>query len=441
MLHIQEAQRTETGREPWIGPAPWIETPPPGVNAQAAIDRGQQTVLPCYAQDFPLVVRRARGSVVEDVDGNRYLDLAAGDCGCAAGHAHPRIMEVIQQQAAELGQAIGPQCYAKACTALAEKLARLAPGRVRREVLFTNSGDEVVDAAFKLVRRYSKRKWVLAFQGACHGETMGALSLSSSAAADKRDYEPLVPLVAHLPYGDVGAIEQQVLQQVAAPQDVAAVFVKPILVESGFVVPPKNFLPKLRALCDRHGILLVCDETQTGMGRTGAFFACQHSSVVPDIILLSQGLAGGMPLGALIASGNIMVAAPPVQSGTVCGCSVSYAAALATVELLEGNFIAGAAKCGTILFERLKATSAKRKCVSEPRGLGTLLAVDLVSRKSRKADPRLRDRVIAEAFRRGLILPRCGTAGIRFCPPLSINATQIEVAMNVFDEVVATVAP
>ncbi|HUU82900.1 MAG TPA: aminotransferase class III-fold pyridoxal phosphate-dependent enzyme [Phycisphaerae bacterium] len=439
MLRIKQAGKKEAQKESWIGPAPWIETPPPGLAARAAMERDERVASPSYTRNYPLVIRRAVGSVVEDVDGNRYLDFAAGLAVCATGHCHPRVVAAIQDQAAKLIHASGTDFYYEPMIALAEKLAAIAPGRSDKRVLLLTSGAETAEAAFKLVRHHTGRKWVIAFHGASHGRTMGALSLTSSTAREKAGFEPLVPMVGHVPYGDIDVFEEHMFRQQAPPEDVAAIFVEPILGGGGYVVPPKNFLPRLRALCDRHGMLLVCDEIHSGMGRTGKMFACQHFGVVPDVLLCAGGLASGMPLGAVIAPKEVMNWPAGAHGSTFGGNPVSCAAALATIDLLESGLLANAAKLGVCLQERLREISDRRKCVDNPRGLGLMAAVDVVSRKSGKNDPRLRDRIMQEAFRRGLILLGCGTAGIRFSPPLGINDTQLDVGLTVFDEVVASV--
>lgn len=430
----------EGAKESWIGPAPCIDTPPPGLAAQALLERGQAVLSPSYLQDYPLVVRRGLGSVLEDVDGNRYLDFAAGLAVCATGHAHPKVVAAIKDQAERLIHA-GGDFYCEPRIALAQKLAAIAPGKSPKRVLFVNSGAEAVEAAFKLVRYHTGRKWVIAFQGAFHGRTMGALSLTFSRAQQKSGFEPLVPMVAHVPYGELEAIQQQIFEQLAAPEDVAAIFVEPILGEGGYIVPPKKFLPGLRSLCDRHGIVLVCDEIQSGLGRTGKMFACQHFGVVPDVVLCAKGLASGMPLGAVIARAELMTWPPGAQGSTFGGNPVSCAAALATLEVLESGLIANAARLSERLLGRLREISDKRKCLANPRGLGLMAAVDVVNRKSGRPDRKLRQRILAEAFRRGLILLGGGTSAIRFCPPLCINATQLGVGLGVFDEVIVTVAP
>jgi 4-aminobutyrate aminotransferase len=438
VLQIKEATRKEADKLSWIGPAPWIETPPPGIAARAIMERDDRVASPSYTRNYPLVIRRAAGSVVEDVDGNRYLDFAAGLAVCAAGHCHAKVVAAIRDQVDILIHAGGHDyCYEPMVT-LAEKLAAIAPGRSDKRVMLLTSGAEATEAAFKLARRHTGRKWVVAFHGASHGRTMGALSLSCSTVQEKAGFEPLVPMVAHAPYGDIEGLEEHIFRQQVAPEEVAAIFVEPLLA-GGYVIPPKNFLPRLRSLCDRHGTLLVCDETETGMGRTGKMFACQHFGVVPDVVLCAGALGGGLPLGAVIAPTEIMSWPPGAHHSTFGGNPISCAAALATIGLLDSVLTANAAKLGQHLLMKLSQIAGHRKCVDNPRGLGLMCAADIVNRKSGKGDPRQRDRIMQEAFRRGLILLGCGPAGIRFCPPLVINETQIEVGLTVFDEVVATV--
>jgi len=389
MLRIKEATAAVPSKGNWIGPAPWIEVPPPGILAQTALERGRRVTPPGYARHLPLVVRRAQGSVIEDVDGNRYLDFAASVNGAVTGHANDKIIAAIREQAAHLIHPSGCGCYTEPTIALAERLAALAPGRVHRRVLFTNSGAEAVDAAVKLVRQHAGRPWLVAFQGAFHGRTLGALSLSSAEAAETRGCGPLVPMIARAPYGDIDLFERAVFQQQVVPDEIAAVFVEPVLGLGGHIVPPRNFLPRLRALCDRHGILLVCDEIQTGLGRTGKMFACQRFGVVPDVLLCARGLAGGLPLGAVIGTDALMGASADAQRGTFCANSVSCTAALATLDLLDGGLTANAARLEPGFQRHLSNIVDKHRCVVAPRGLGLMAAVDLVSRKSGTARPRL----------------------------------------------------
>lgn len=439
MLGIKQQEEPERVGNGWIGPAPCVETLLPGPNARALIDRDNLCGSPSCTRDYPLVVRRAVGSVIEDVDGNRFLDLAAGIAVCATGHCHPRVTAAIEAQARSLIHICGSDFYYPPMIELMERLAGLARGRRPRRVLLTNSGTEAVEAAIKLSRYHSRRKWIIAFHGAFHGRTMGSLSLTCSKAIQKERFGPLVPMIAHVPYGDVQAIESQLFKYQMAPNEVAAVFVEALQGEGGYVVPEASFLPALRALCDKHGILLVCDEIQSGMGRTGKWFAFEHYGIVPDIILMAKGLASGMPLGAVIAKADLMDWPPGAQGSTFGGNPVCCAAALATLELVKSSYMGNVTRLG----ERLRATltdiSQKRKVVANVRGLGLMCGVDIVNRKSGKPDPKLRKRILQASFERGLILLPCGDRSIRFCPPLCINETQLDVGLKTLDEVLATV--
>jgi 4-aminobutyrate aminotransferase len=378
--------------------------------------------------------------VVEDLDGNRYLDFTAGIAVCSTGHCHPHVVEAIERQARNLLHMCGSDFYYESMILLAEKLAAIAPGGDAKRVLFTNSGAESVEAAIKLARHYTQRKVIVAFYGAFHGRTMGALSLTASKYRQKERFGPLVPMVEHVPYGDLAAIDRDIFHRIAAPEEVAAIFVEPIQGEGGYIVPPPEFLPGLREMCDRHGIMLVMDEIQSGMGRTGKMFACEHWNVAPDILVLAKGIASGMPLGAVVAPARIMNWPQGAQGSTFGGNPVSCAAALATIELLEKQFMANAEKLQPLAMEKLRRIDQKHRCLSSPRGLGLMLAIDVVKDgRTREPDPQLRDRIVSEAFNRGLLLLGCGETGIRFTPPLCINRVQLEIGLDVFEEAVSTV--
>lgn len=423
----------------WIGPAPWIVAPPPGPRAVLAVARDRRVTSPSNTRPYPLVVNRASGSIVQDVDGNRYLDFTAGIAVCATGHCHPHVVRAIERQARQLIHICGSDFYYEPMIALAEKLAQIAPGPDPKRVLFTNSGAESVEAAIKLSRHHTRRKLIIAFYGAFHGRTMGALSLTASKARQKERFGPLVPMVEHVPYGHADAIRTSIFKRICPPDEVAAIFVEPLLGEGGYVVPPPEFLPELRAICDQHGILLVLDEIQSGMGRTGRMFCCEHYGVYPDILLLAKGLASGMPLGAVVARESIMDWPQGAQGSTFGGNPVSCAAALATIELLEKHMTANAADLHPIAMEKLQWIAARHSCVSAPRGMGLMLAIDIVKPGTREPDSAQRDRIVEEAFSRGLLLLGCGECGIRFTPPLCINRVQLEVGFRVLDESIATV--
>ncbi len=439
MLGIKKELQPPHQTNGWIGPAPSIQTELPGPMARAFIERDEKYSSPSYTRDVPLVVKRAFGSVIEDVDGNRFLDFAAGIAVCATGHCHPKVIAAIEQQARNLIHVCGSDFYYPPMVELIEKLVSIAPGKFAKRVLLTNSGAEAVEAAFKVARHHSNRKWAIAFHGAFHGRTMGALSLTSSKVRQKERFGPLVPMVAHVPYGNVDAIENELFKRQMSPEEVAAVFVEAIQGEGGYVLPPPDFLKHLRELCDRYGILLVCDEIQCGTGRTGKWFGFQHFGIVPDIILVAKGLASGMPLGAMIARADIMNWPPGAQGSTFGGNPVCCAAALATLDLIESTYMANAATLGKRLVAELREICEQRKILANARGLGLMCAADVVNRKSGKPDPKLREKLLRCAFERGLVLLPCGESAVRFCPPLCINETQLDVGLKLLDESLAMV--
>ncbi len=439
MLGIKPEMETQQSGNGWIGPAPAIITDLPGPIARQFIDRDEKYSSSSYTRDYPLVVKRGLGSVIEDMDGNRFLDFAAGIAVCATGHCHPKVVAAIEQQARSLIHICGSDFYYPPMVDLMEKLASIVPGDFEKRVLLTNSGAEAIEAAFKVARHHTDRKWVIAFHGAFHGRTMGALSLTCSKARQKEKFGPLVPMVAHVPYGSLEAIENTLFKYQMSPDEVAAVFVEALQGEGGYIVPPPEFLPDLRNLCDKHGILLVCDEIQSGAGRTGKWFAFEHFGIVPDLVTMAKGLASGMPLGAVIAPAKIMDWPPGAQGSTFGGNPVCCAAAVATLELVESGYMANAGRLGARLLSRLSEIAEHHKVVARPRGLGLMCALDVISRKTGKGDAKRRERILQAAFQRGLILLGCGEHAIRFCPPLCINETQLDVGLKLFDEAVTTV--
>ncbi len=417
-----------------LGPAPSIETALPGPLAREYIERDTRHCSPAYTRDYPLVVKRAAGSVVEDVDGNRFLDFAAGIAVCATGHCHPKVVAAIEEQARSLIHICGSDFYIPAMTDLMERLANLAPGDHKQHVYLSNSGTEAVEAAMKLARYHTKRKWLIGFHGAFHGRTMGSLALTCSKSTQQERFGPVVPMTAHVPYGDVNAIESQLFRYKMNPDEVAAIFVEALQGEGGYVVPDPEFLPRLRALCDKHHILLVCDEIQSGIGRTGKWFAFQHFGIEPDMILLAKGLASGMPLGAVVARGDVMNWAPGAHASTFGGNPVACAAALATLDLVESTYLDNTATLGERLKRSLGELAAKHKVIVNPRGLGLMCAVDVISKRTGKPDAKTRGKILQAAFQRGLILLPCGEVGIRFCPPLCMNEAMLDVGLKLFDE-------
>jgi 4-aminobutyrate aminotransferase len=432
---------------------PWLKTELPGPKARALLERDERVMSPSYTRVYPLVVERGSGAVIEDVDGNLFLDCTAGIAVNATGHCHPHVVAAIKDQTDKLLHMSGTDFYYEPEIRLAERLAELAPGKSPKRVFFTNSGAESLEAALKLARWHTGRTRAIAFLGAFHGRTYGAMSLSGSKLVHRKGFSPLVPEIHHVPYPRkdtltnpasgreiIRFIEDMLLRRIAPPDEVAAVFVEPIQGEGGYHVPPPDFLPALRALCDQHGILLVADEVQTGMGRTGKMFAVEHWNVEPDIVCLAKGIASGMPLGAMLAKADVMDWPSGSHASTFGGNPVSCRAALATLELIEGGMMANAAARGEQLKKGLDQLRRQFPAVvGDVRGLGLMVAVDLV--RDGNPDPPLRDQVVQTAFRHGLLLLGCGESAIRFCPPLCITAAQVEIALGILGQVLAATAP
>jgi 4-aminobutyrate aminotransferase len=433
-------------------PVPLLKTTLPGPRAQALLERDQQFMSPSYTRIYPLVCARGSGAVIEDVDGNLFLDFTAGIAVVATGHCHPHVVQAIQDQASKLLHMSGTDFYYEPQIDLAERLAKLAPGESSKRVFFTNSGAEALEAALKLARWHTGRSRALAFFGAFHGRTYGAMSLSGSKLVHRRGFSPLVPDIHHVPFPRgctacksvesacecVRQIEDTVLKRIAPPDEIAAIFVEPIQGEGGYFVAPPGFLPALRDLCNRHGILMVADEVQTGMGRTGKLFAVEHWDVEPDIMCLAKGIASGMPLGAIVAGEDIMDWPPGSHASTFGGNPVSCRASLATLDLLEREYIANAAERGEQLRQGL--IRLRRSCpqVGDVRGLGLMTAADMVAdQDQRTLAPAVRDDVIQSAFHRGLLLLGCGESALRFCPPLCVTPEQIDTALDILASVLA----
>ena len=431
--------------------APLLRTRLPGPQAKRIVEQDNRYISPSYTRSYPLVAKRGRGAIVEDVDGNRFLDFSAGIAVVATGHCHPRVVRAIRAQAAELIHMSGTDFYYSGMVTLARKLAELAPGAGPKRVYFGNSGAEAIEAAMKLARIYTGRDKFIAFTNAFHGRTYGALSLTASRPVQRRGFGPLLPGVIHVPYAncyrcvynlkpeDCGMycariIEEQLFRTSVPSDEVAAIFVEPIQGEGGYVVPPPEFLRELRRICDRHGILLVADEIQCGMGRTGKMWACEHSGVVPDILCAAKGIASGLPLGATISRAEIMSWPPGAHASTFGGNPVAIAAALATIELLEEKYMANAARMGIYLMERLREWPARHPLVGDVRGRGLMVGIELVKDRVTKAHAtEERDRLVRLAFESGLLVLGCGASTLRLMPPLVVNRRQIDAAVEILD--------
>lgn len=437
---------------------PEIRTELPGPQAAALLERDRAFVSPSYTRVYPLVVARGSGCVIEDVDGNLFLDFTAGIAVTAAGHCHPEVVAAIQDQAARLIHMSGTDFYYEPQIALAQRLAESAPGPTPKRVFFTNSGAEALEAALKLARWHTQRSRVIAFFGAFHGRTYGAMSLSGSKLVHRRGFSPLVPDIHHAPYprgsecglrsaplgtdprscGPTGCrfvkeLEETLFHRTAPPEEVAAIFIEPMQGEGGYRVAPPGCLPALRALCDKHGIMLVVDEVQSGMGRTGKLYAIEHWGVEPDIVCTAKGIASGMPLGAIIARDVVMDWPPGSHASTFGGNPVSCRAALATLDLLEREYMRNAHERGEQLRAELRHLERRHSCLTDVRGLGLMTAVDLV--RDGHPDAKGRDALVQAAFHRGLLLLGCGEHGIRFCPPLCVTASQVTKCVSILDEV------
>lgn len=430
---------------------PRIVVPPPGPKARAAIEIDARYMSPSYTRPYPLVVDRARGAVVEDVDGNRFLDFTAGIAVCSTGHCHPQVVAAIREQAGRLLHMSGTDFYYLPQQRLAERLAGLAPGPAAKRAFLTNSGAEAVEAALKLVRYATGRKHVIAFFGAFHGRTLGALSLTASKAVQRARFGPLVPEVTHVAYPNplrgpsvdecLGRIEEEVFRRTVAPAEVAAFVVEPIQGEGGYIVPPEDFHPRLKALAERHGICYVVDEVQTGIGRTGRTFAIEHWGVVPDVVCVAKGIASGMPLGAIIADAELMSWPPGAHGTTFGGNPVACAAALATLDLVESELTENARVVGAHLLARLRALGDKHAAIGDVRGLGLMVGVELVDeRGAMRPAPEARERVVRACFEKGLLLLGCGESTVRFCPPLIVTERDVDVAVGLFDAALGELA-
>ena len=420
--------------------------------AEQWIARDSAVLSPSYTRSYPFVMDHGRGSEVWDVEGRRYLDFNAGIAVVSTGHCHPDVVRAIQQQAERFIHMSGTDFYYPAEIELAERLDALAPGEERHQSFLCNSGAEAVEAAFKLARYTTGRPRMIAFLGAFHGRTMGALSLTASKSGQRDGFAPLVPGVSHVPYAYcyrcayhlqypgcdlacVTYIEKTLFRHLVPPAEVAAIFVEPIQGEGGYVVPPPEFHSRLKELAEKHGILFVDDEIQAGIGRTGRMFAIEHWGVVPDIITVAKGLASGMPLGAAVARKSLMTWVPGSHGSTFSGNPLACAAALQTLRLVEGEYMAHAAAMGEIALERLRAMQTRYPQIGDVRGKGLMVGAELVrDPESREPAAELRDAVVQEAFRRGLLILGAGTSTIRFCPALNIPQTLLEEGLNLFEE-------
>jgi 4-aminobutyrate aminotransferase len=431
---------------------PLLKTEVPGPRAKEILALDARYISPSYIRPFPLVAASGRGALIEDVDGNQFLDFTAGIAVVSTGHCHPAVVAAIQRQAAELIHMSGTDFYYPGMARLAEKLAPLMPGPAPKKFYYGNSGTEAVEAAMKLSRYTTGRDKFIAFFGAFHGRTLGALSLTASKAVQRKGFGPLLPGVFHVPYPDcyrcpynrepqtcsvecAKAIEERLFKTVLPPRETAAIFVEPIQGEGGYVVPRKEFFDELQAIARRHGILIVADEVQSGCGRTGKMWASEHFGLEPNIMTVAKGIASGMPLGITVAEANLMTWEPGAHASTFGGNPVALAAALCTVELLQTSLIENAASLGAYMFGRMADWPQRHRLVGEVRGKGLMIGIDLVRDKQTKEPAKAeRDCIVQEAFRRGLLILGAGESSLRLSPPLVITRGQADFAMDTIEQ-------
>ena len=437
---------------------PRIKTALPGPNAKRVLAGDEKYISPSYTRSYPLVAKQGRGIVVTDVDGNEFFDFSAGIAVTSTGHCHPDVVAAIQKQAGELIHMSGTDVYYESMITLAERLSKIAPMPGPHRIYYGNSGTEAVEAALKLARYHTKRQNVIAFFGAFHGRTMGSLSLTASKPQQKRRFGTGVPGVTHVRYPDVyrgcecGAqkaeafalgcarfIEDKLFKTTLAPEEVAAIFVEPVQGEGGYVVAPTVFMQELRRICDKYGILLVADEVQSGAGRTGKWWAIEHTGVHPDIICSAKGIASGMPLGIMMSRADIMDWVPGSHASTFGGNPVCIAAALATLDVIEKEgLLANSTEVGNHMLKRMADWPRKHKLVGDVRGRGLMVGVEIVKDKQTKEyGAEERDRIIELAFERGILFLGCGPSTIRIAPPLLVSKDEADVAIDVLEECIA----
>lgn len=442
---------------------PRIKTVLPGPKAGEIVDLDDKFISPSYTRSYPLVIKSGRGAMIEDVDGNIFLDFNAGVAVCSTGHSHPKVVEAIKRQVDEFIHISGTDYYYPHLPQLAEKLSRLAPGAFDKRVHFGNSGAEAVEGAVKLAMYSTRRQKLIGFFGAFHGRTLGALSLTASKAKQRSGFGRQALDVTHIPYANCyrcpynltqetcGAkeekgphcarvIEEQLFRTTVPPEECAAIIVEPIQGEGGYIVPPASFLQTIRRIADKYGVMVIADEVQSGMGRTGRMFASEHFDFVPDIMSLAKGIASGLPLGATVARREIMNWTPGAHASTFGGNPVAIAASLATIELLEESLIDNAARMGRFLLDGLNELKQKHEIIGDVRGKGLMIGIELVrDRASKEPAPDTMLQAEIALFNRGIVVQGCGISTIRLSPPLVIDQEQCTFVLEALDEVLQAV--
>ena len=421
----------------------------PGPNARKYVEMDSQYISPSYTRSYPFVMSHGKGAEVWDVDGNRFIDFNAGIAVVATGHSHPEVVQAIQEQAEKFIHMAGTDFYYPQEIELAQKLNEIRPTKEEIKVFLTNSGTESVESAIKLAKYATGRQRFIAFLGGFHGRTLGSLAFTASKAVQRARFFPMMPGVVHVPFPnpyrpllrgeDQGTavldyIENVIFKTIAPPEEVAAFLVEPIQGEGGYVVPPESFFPGLRKLADKYGILIIADEVQSGMGRTGKMYAIEHTGVEPDIYTMAKGIASGMPLGAMAARKSLMTWVPGSHGNTFGGNPISCVAALKTIELIQNGYMENARVMGEYLMGKLLELQESHPSIGEVRGRGLMIGVELVlDRETKEPAHDLRDRVVEEAFKRGLLLLGCGTSTIRLSPALNITREIADEALEILD--------
>jgi 4-aminobutyrate aminotransferase len=430
----------------------------PGPKGKALIERDHRVISPSYTRSYPFAMARGEGAEVWDVDGNRFIDFTTGIAVTATGHAHPEVVQAIKDQADKFIHMAGTDFYYEVEIALAEKLNEHAPFDEDAKVFFTNSGTEAVEAAVKLARYHSGRGRFIAFYGGFHGRTLGSLAFTASKYTQQGGFFPAMPGVTHVSYSNpyrcphsretaaceencmcADYIENVILSQAVPPEEVAGILVEPIQGEGGYVVPADNFLPRLRQICDKHGILLIADEVQSGMGRSGKWFAVEHWDVEPDIVCIAKGIASGMPIGAMVARKSLMTWPPGAHGNTFGGNPIACAAALTTIRLVKEGYMENAARMGEYILDALAEIQARHPSIGNVRGKGLMIGVEFVKDRAGKEPAKaLRDAVVHHAFQNGLLLLGCGTSVIRISPALNISRELVDEGLAIFERAITT---
>ena len=451
-------KKSQNGNGRLRATGPRILTPPPGRKARAILRRDKKVVSPSYPRDYPFVMDQGRGAEVWDVDRNRYLDFASGIAVCSTGHSHPKVIEAIQKQAERFIH-ISSDYYHESMVTLGERINQIAPMKDEVGVFFCNSGTEAVEAAIKLARYATGRQRFIGFLGAFHGRSMGSLSFTASKFTQQERFFPTMPGVMHVPFpnpyrpvlipgsgGDVGDsvvnyIEQVLFADVLPFEEVAAIVVEPIQGEGGYIVPPPHFFPRLRELCDRHGILLIADEIQSGVGRTGKWWAIEHWNVEPDIVCIAKGIASGVPLGLMAARRSLMEQWPAGSHGnTYGGNPIACQAALATLDLIETEYMENAAEMGEYILDALTEMQTRHLSIGDVRGRGLMIGIEFVlDKETKEPATALRHDVVQNMFQRGLLTLGCGRSAVRIAPPLMIPKPLVDEGLEIFEDALTEV--